>query len=807
VEDESDDSLFEQGEEEESDSEEEDGRQQLSGRAKWLKKPNVGKDKLKPAKDPFDDKPRSQKERAKPKAKVEFIQPSWSAVDVMKEEEFNKKLAEIVSTRGRKVIENKENLRQMEVLSRVSRRFGPNKEIPTLMYLISMRLDCVRGIDDYLDHSQWNSCCRNISRVLYLLQIHPYINLSTLGSDDPTDLAFNMLKPDQLMSTMATTAEDQARKMLRVVGSIESIVGRLADEYYKAVQQINPHTTEYVERLADEAYLVELLNRGFAYYQRLNDNRSSATIALMLVEHLYYKHDSQAILVEQAHAFHRKWGNVSDLHPASRSRIGNNDREVVADASVRHPASFSGPPTAPKIDSINYSQVLQELCTFIFKEAEEAVLKTRALLCLVYHHALHDRFFVARDLFLLSHVHDFVEKAETKTQILYNRSVAMLGLAAFRLGFYQKAHDLLSPLCSNNRWKELLAQGVQRVNTNDPSRDIAQEKEERRRQLPYHMHVNPDLLEAAHLICAMILELPVLARLSNNSQTINLLQHQGIVSKTLRKYLQMYRRQPFVGPPETVREHILYATESILNGRWLQGVDRLLNSLDIWNFIPGGPSNVAKVRFLLQQRLQEEAIRVYLIQCADSYENLSLSYLCQLFHYSQQRFEDDCSTPDNSILIRKIVCRMIFHKELTASLRRIILGNGQQEEIIVFQRQEFTAVQTIAAFAAEKLSHVEESSERVLDFIVGGLYNFKEGDWKADSKGITKGGMAGSALITTETAGNKSKGRNVTYKGPRPVIGNKSATSRNNRSSNRGYNGRKNAWTNKDSTTTDMVNK
>jgi translation initiation factor 3 subunit C len=75
------------------------------------------------------------------------------------------------------------------------------------------------------------------------------------------------------------------------------------------------------------------------------------------------------------------------------------------------------------------------------------------------------------------------------------------------MGLFTKAHDCLSVICSS-RTKELLAQGTAR----SPDKDLEQEKLERRRQLPYHMHINPDLLECCHLTCAMILELPHLVR-------------------------------------------------------------------------------------------------------------------------------------------------------------------------------------------------------------------------------------------------------------------------------------------------------
>ena len=44
-------------------------------------------------------------------------------------------------------------------------------------------------------------------------------------------------------------------------------------------------------------------------------------------------------------------------------------------------------------------------------------IRTRAMLCHIYHHALHDRWFQAHDLMLMSHLQEGITLADIPTQV------------------------------------------------------------------------------------------------------------------------------------------------------------------------------------------------------------------------------------------------------------------------------------------------------------------------------------------------------------------------------------------------------
>ena len=63
------------------------------------------------------------------------------------------------------------------------------------------------------------------------------------------------------------------------------------------------------------------------------------------------------------------------------------------------------------------AKVMDKLCKYIYTHDTTDRIRTRAILCHIYHHGLHDRWFEARDLMLMSHLQDTIHHSDVPTQV------------------------------------------------------------------------------------------------------------------------------------------------------------------------------------------------------------------------------------------------------------------------------------------------------------------------------------------------------------------------------------------------------
>jgi translation initiation factor 3 subunit C len=357
--------------------------------------------------------------------------------------------------------------------------------------------------------------------------------------------------------------------------------------------------------------------------------------------------------------------------------------KILEDNSWKSVAATADSEITPRGLSKEAPELVQILCNYLFTNAE-SILRARAMLCQVYFLALHDEYYKSRDMMLMSHLQENIPNFDVGSQILYNRTLVQVGLCAFRKGLVYDAQYTLQEICGSGRQKELLAQGVmiQRYNQVSPE----QEKLERQRQLPFHMHINLELLECVYLTCSMLLEIPLLAQTGSSPDV-----KKRVISKTYRRMLEYHERQIFTGPPENTRDHVMQASKALAAGEWKKST-LFIHSIKIWELMP----NSEDIKAMLSKQIQEEGLRTYLFTYAPFYDTLAVETLSGMFEL-------------DPVKVSAVVSKMISHEELAASL-------DQVTSTVIFRKGvELSRLQSLALALSDKASSLIETNERTLE--------------------------------------------------------------------------------------------
>ena len=595
-------------------------------------------------------------------------------------ESILKHLRTIVESRGKKNTDRVDQVKTMERLLEVATT--PYQKIRVILTLLATRFDmATSSAQQCMSQDQWRAAEREFASLLETLE---------------SSLNFIVTEAAEEWEDDEKQPQPAPGETFKIPGSIVSSIERLDDELTRSLQQTDPHTAEYIDRLGDEQNLYNDIVRALIYVEKVNKmpqiearQESINRVVMRRLEHIYFKPASVVNIQEE-----KTWEHIP-------KELNSN--------------------ITPRGQVPDVATLVQTLCNYLFQNSE-GIIRARAMLCQIYFLALQDNYWRARDLALMSHLTENISTFDVSTQILFNRTLVQIGLCAFRAGLCYEAQGVLQEICGSGRQKELLAQGVilQRYSTVTPE----QERLERQRQLPFHMHINLELLECVYLTCSMLLEIPLLAQTGSSPDI-----RKKVISKTFRRMLEYAERQVFQGPPENTRDHVMQAAKALAQGEWRKCTE-LINKIAIWDLLG---ADKEKVKTMLASQIQEEGLRAYLFTYAPYYDSLSLTTLSTMFDLPAKK-------------AAAIVSKMISHEELAAAL-------DQVNDAIVFRKGvELSRLQSQVITLSEKAMGILEGNEKVLETRTAGMANAFQrdaatrGQRGAGTRGRTGAGGSGARL-------------------------------------------------------------
>lgn len=542
-------------------------------------------------------------------------------------EKLDVRLQEIYEARGKK---GTDRAAQIQILEKLIGVAVTNEQIVrVLLATISARFDFHLGSSAAMSVAMWKSCESEINRLMDILETDSTIVLQNTVSefdidDDEEKENTDKSKPQQVL----------------IRGSLVSLISRLDDEFTRCLQNTDSHSMDYVNKLKDEVLLYSLIVRGQKYYSKIDDMEGLTILKYLRLERIYFKYNEVIMLIEES---------ICKTRPAL------------------------GP--APK----DPAQLIHSLCVDLYKNAPDR-LRIRSMLCHIYNHALNKRYYEARDLLLMSHLQESIHNADIPTQVLYNRAVAQIGICAFRCGKIKECHNALNDIMASLKTKDLLAQGTQ---LQKYAQQTEADKKERARVLPFHMHINLELLESVQLTVSMLLELPNMAANPYDYR-------RKVISKHFRRLLDFAEFQVFSGPPENYRDHIMQASLALANGDWQRCRDLIL-SIRAWTLMPG----TDVIKQMLEQKIKECGLSVYLLTFGRYYDTVSLDHLALEFQMKREQ-------------IQQLVSVMILKEEINASI-------DQPAGVLALRASIPSKLQFVANQFADKLTQLADNNEKLFE--------------------------------------------------------------------------------------------
>lgn len=529
----------------------------------------------------------------------------------------------VIDSRGKKNVDQITLIKTLEELMEIAKT--PYETIMAYLNLVPIRFDLSANLS-YQPVEQWKSSYSDIIKLLTILEQN--INTYQLSELAPRN------------DFIEDEPEADEKGVKHILGSIFSFVERLDDEFSKSLLNTDPHSSEYLVRLRDEQDVYDLILRTQLYLESIlpDDNKETylARPFVKRLDHIYYK-PIKLISIMESNA----WKNLpSDASSQFIPYEGTTNQE--------------------------YITKLVKTLSESLRQNKSGGLRKRAILYQVYFTAFNNDFATAKEMLINSKVQAHINNSDPSLQILFNRVVVQLGLAAFKLCLIEDSHQILNELLSSSHLREILGQQtLQRISANVGS-SSADEREQL--CLPFHQHINLDLIDLVFMTCSLLIEVPQMTAFYSGIKVKRVPYSQ----KSIRRALEHYDKSSFQGPPESLRDHVLHAAKCMQKGNWQKSIE-FLRSVPTWSLLP----NADYVLDNLTEKVQIESLKTYFFTYKRFYSHISIQKFSELF-----------SLPEEKVL--EVLESVVNEYDINAKL------NDEKNFVVVEKGEEITKLEEVA---------------------------------------------------------------------------------------------------------------
>lgn len=395
------------------------------------------------------------------------------------------------------------------------------------------------------------------------------------------------------------------------------------------------------------------------YFIANGEEPKAAKIATLKLEHIYYKNDA--------------------VYAKTKEALKNQPKKLEA-------LYFLSKPSTEEI-----AYLVKLVVTHLSNKS-----KVQATLLQCFHHAIHNRYFDAKNLLMNTHISETIPKQPIQLQVIYNRTIVQIGLCAFRTGLFAECNQVLGDIYTSPKIKESLAQGSSGFYRQQQEKTLEEEIEEKRRFTPPHLQINLEHVEVVYMTTSMLLEIP---NISENKFTVQ----RDVISRNFRKLIEQYDQKGMQFVPQTSRDKIVEAARALHKSDWTEAFKRI-STINMFARLEEFQRGQLKEQLL--SAFKDAALKIFVIESESQYESFSITNVCQQFDITKESLIKQVS---------KLIVKDTISGRIDLASNAVIFNKQSQSALSSDNRAEMDYLQSVNL---EKIRQLVDSNDRCMELLV-----------------------------------------------------------------------------------------